>query len=74
MNIAVPIRLNLSPWSSPLREAKQTVESKGPYALTDSSPQGGPMDLAALFFQFGPTSVEVIQRVLSRVQRGLRAY
>lgn len=29
--------------------------------------------LAALFFQLGPTSVQVIQRMLSRVQCGLRA-
>ena len=28
----------------------------------------------ALFFQFGPARVEGIERVLSRVQRGLRAY
>ena len=34
----------------------------------------GTMGLAALFFQFSPASVEVIQGVLSRVQRGLRAY
>jgi len=34
----------------------------------------GTMGLAVLFFEFGPTGVEVIQRVLSRVQRGLRAY
>ncbi len=34
----------------------------------------GTMALAVLSFEFGPTSVELIQRVLSRVQHGLSAY